>query len=316
VKSPFHSHLSQLLEEFLAFKRSLGRSYGRAEFFLRSLDRWAVTRSTIPFQRLVASWLARSTGRRARTVAIELSMVREFSRFCRRRDPNWFVPSNDWLARGTIRAKFLPHIFSVEEVRLLVRQADDLPGGPLHRLTFRTLLLMLYCTGLRFGEPFRMRICDLDLRTRTFLVSSKGRTRRVPFRKDLAKELAKYVRRRRAIGSLSPQSPLFVRVNGVAYSVQAASTVVRQMLRRVGLKPPRGRAGPRPYDFRATFAVHRLSRWYRAGVDIHARLPFLSAQMGHKDVLGTESYLPATPELLRFASRRFLTRVQSNRGSQ
>jgi integrase/recombinase XerD len=313
MKPKFQSHLADVLEEFLAFKRSLGRSYRRAEFFLRSFDQWATTRKTASFQSLLASWLARREGRKARTVAIELSAIREFSRFCRRRDPNWFVPGTDWLPRAATRVKFLPHIFSVEEVRLLVQQADGLAGPPLQRLTFRTVLLTLYCTGLRFGEPFRMRMCDLDLRTRTVVVSSKGRTRRVPFRKDLARELAKYLRQRRTIGSDSPQSLFFVQANGRPYTVQAASTVVRRMLRQTGLKPPRGRTGPRPYDFRATFAVHRLTRWYRAGVDIHARLPFLSAYMGHKDVLGTEAYLPATPELLQLATRRFLARVQSNR---
>ena len=53
----------------------------------------------------------------------------------------------------------------------------------------------------------------------------------------------------------------------------------------------RGRIGPRPYDLRHTFAVQRLSSWYRQGADLHARLPWLSAYMGHDDILGTETYL-------------------------
>lgn len=40
-------------------------------------------------------------------------------------------------------------------------------------------------------------------------------------------------------------------------------------------------------------------------VDVHARLPLLSAYLGHVDVLGTEVYLKATPELLGLASQRF-----------
>jgi hypothetical protein len=53
-----------------------------------------------------------------------------------------------------------------------------------------------------------------------------------------------------------------------------------------------------------------LTRWYREGVDLHARLPWLSAYMGHVDLLGTEKYLNATPELLEIASRRFAARVR------
>ena len=163
-----------------------------------------------------------------------------------------------------------------------MKQAAELEGAPLRRHTFRTLLLTLYCTGLRFGEPWRARMCDLDLRGRTLTVTSKGRTRRVPFRKDLARELARYLRERKDVAAESPQDSVFVQPNGRPYSIKAASSVVRKLLRRSGLKPPRGGLDLAPMISRATFAVHRLTRWYKAGLDIHGRLPFLSAYMGHK----------------------------------
>jgi hypothetical protein len=40
-------------------------------------------------------------------------------------------------------------------------------------------------------------------------------------------------------------------------------------------------------------------------VDVHAKLPWLSAYLGHQNVLGTEVYLKATPELLQLTSQRF-----------
>jgi hypothetical protein len=57
--------------------------------------------------------------------------------------------------------------------------------------------------------------------------------------------------------------------------------------------------------------VHRLTRWYAQGVDLHARLPWLSAYLGHENLLGTEAYLHATPQLLRAASRRFARRLKA-----
>ena len=51
-------------------------------------------------------------------------------------------------------------------------------------------------------------------------------------------------------------------------------------------------------------AVHRLQRWYREGRDLHKMLPWLSAYLGHRNLLGTELYLHATPELLATAARR------------
>ena len=39
------------------------------------------------------------------------------------------------------------------------------------------------------------------------------------------------------------------------------------------VKPPRGRSGARPYEFRHAFAVHRLTAWAVEGADVHAKLP-------------------------------------------
>ena len=61
---------------------------------------------------------------------------------------------------------------------------------------------------------------------------------------------------------------------------------------------------------RHAFAVRRLSRWYREGVDLHARLPWLSAYMGHVDIIGTETYLTTTPELLELAGSRLRRRYK------
>jgi integrase len=86
------------------------------------------------------------------------------------------------------------------------------------------------------------------------------------------------------------------------------SHTLRKWLRTAGLKSEQGRKGPRPYDVRHTFAVHRLLRWYRQRVDLPGRLPWLSTYMGHVNLLGTEDYLTTTPELSAMVSRRFEAR--------
>ena len=144
---------------------------------------------------------------------------------------------------------------------------------------------------------------------------SKGRSRLVPFRADLASEISAYLRERtlaaRRATAQAVVDALFVGRDGRAVSMKAASEVVRLLLRKLGMKPPKGRTGPRPYDLRHAFAVHRLTDWYRSGVDNKARLPWLSAYMGHVNLLGTDVYLHATPELLRLASDRLAARLRS-----
>ena len=154
----------------------------------------------------------------------------------------------------------------------------------------------------------------MDLRRRLFNIrESKGRTRWVPFRRDLARELGEYRRQRDRLAPAAPHAAFLIRPDGKAFCVRGASHIVRGMLRRLGLKPLRGRIGPRPYDLRHTFAVHRLVRWHRSGVDVHTRFPWLSAYLGHDDIMGTEVYLRATPELLGLASSRLRSRLRTRR---
>jgi integrase/recombinase XerD len=62
---------------------------------------------------------------------------------------------------------------------------------------------------------------------------------------------------------------------------------------------------PRVHDFRFSFAVHTLLRWYRAGVDVQAKLPALATYMGHISVTSTEYYLPFAGDLAQAASEQF-----------
>jgi len=315
--------LAHDVEEFLKFKRAMGYSYHRGEFMLASLKRFARTqlparsarRATISLEKTAHAWLARSANRKGNTVAQELTVVRQLCLHRRRRDPHGFVPEQAWAPKTEL--PFLPYIFSRQQVHRLLIAAGRHRRRNIGPVMMRTLLLVLYCTGLRFGEVVRLRLSDVNLERRTFFIrESKGRSRIVAFGDDLADEIRRWLRERGRIvsvkGTPDPEA-LFLRRNGHVLSIKVAGSALTQLVRQQGMKPARGRIGPRPYDWRHAFAVHRLTDWYRKKVDIHARLPWLSAYMGHKNVLGTEVYLHATPELLRLASRRFAVQLRSVR---
>ena len=248
------------------------------------------------------------------TVAMYLATLRQFFRYRSRFDATGFVPGREW-APQPAESHFVPYVFSEDQVRSLLDEAERLRCDCRARSAIRLLILILYCTGLRFGEAIRLQLQDVDLPARLFQVrESKGKTRWVPFRADLARELRNYRRERDRLASTAPHAPFMIRPDGKAFTVKGASGIVRGMLRRLRLKPLRGRVGPRPYDLRHTFAVHRLVAWHRAGVDLHARFPWLSAYLGHEDVMGTEVYLHATPELLELAGRRLRSRLRATDG--
>lgn len=316
----FVGPLASDLDAFLAFKRASGRNYDRAVFRLRSLDRFlaqhAKRNRAIDLASAIPVWLARRgpPGTPA-TIRMEFSVARQFCLFLRRRNPDCFVPGSDVAPPKSASGRFLPYIFSLDEIRCLVRGTRTLkicrssPCPTFRSIVYRTLILVLFCTGLRLGEAVHLRLEDVDLRRRTFFIrNSKGRSRWVPFHAALARHLRDYLRVRSSIAA--PGAPFFVKSTGAGYTlVSSVGIVLRCLFQRLGLKPSRGRRGPRVHDLRHSFAVHRLTRWYHDGVDLHAHLPWLSAYMGHDDLLGTQRYLTATPELLELASRRFAARL-------
>jgi integrase len=302
--------LARDAKDFVAFKRAMGIDYRRAEFVLNGFVRFVRDRygeRPAPLERVVTEWTARIEGRKAVTVGNEFGVVRQLCLFRRRSDPHCFVP--DHALAPVKESMFVPYIFSREEVLALLDAATQHEGRSMWGAMLRALTLVMYCTGMRLGEAARLRMADVDLRRTILTVQrSKGRSRILAIRDDLAEELRQYIRYREKVlttsGADDPMT-LFIRRDGSALTVLAASNALRRLLRELGLKPLRGRSGARPYELRHAFAVHRLTAWAEEGVDVHAKLPWLSAYLGHQNVLGTEVYLKATPQLLELASQRF-----------
>ena len=238
----------------------LGHSYHRTVHTLRSFDRYVSahgdSKRALPLADLLRGWLARSGERKAVSVALELGALRQFFRYRLRFHPDGFVPGREW-APQAVHSEFIPHVLSLDQVRALLDEAQRLRCARHARPAIRTLILILYCTGLRFGEAVRLKISDVDLDRRVFCVREcKGKTRWVPFRSDLARELRSYRLRRDRLAGAQPQSPFLVRPDGKAFSVKGASDIVRGMLRRPRIqatpwpiRPPALRSASHPSPF-------------------------------------------------------------------
>ena len=305
MKKRFHSQWSKELREFIEFRQTYFTSDWPAAA-LRRFDSWATTHPSLPLPETIDSWLKRMPHAHAITRGNELIAVRQFCLYRRRFDAQGFVPER---ITPRVRSRFRATILSPHQIRLLLTSIDELAGPPLRRARLRALFLVLYCTGLRLGEALRLRLVDVDLKRAYFRIGpSKGRIRLVPFGMDLTKEIKVWLNKRRDAGFvLAPQTPLFERENGQPDTLWNAGMRFNTLFRRCGFKPPRGsgRVGLRVHDLRHNYAVHRLQHWYRAGLDPTPLLPWLSAYMGHGNLLGTQHYLTATPQTLSTASRRF-----------
>ena len=310
----FESRLASHLSGFLAFKRTLGYRYTRSEFTLLEFDRFLrrheLEKRQWRLDQAMLAWLASKPDRRPTSVSMDAAVLRQFCSYLRRQPHCPLTHEPAW-PRLPTQSIFTPHVLSPADVKRLLILSADLRRPVFRATLYRMLLLVLYCTGIRFGEAMQLRCGEVDADAGVLFVRMfKGRARWVPFHRSLSEEMQQYLSAREAfMGRIAePSEGFFVGANRRSLSVSSAGHTLQNLFCKAGLKPSRGRVGPRPYDLRHSFAVQRLSVWYREGVDLHARLPWLSAYMGHVDILGTETYLTATPELLDLAGDRLRKR--------
>ncbi|MEW5813762.1 MAG: site-specific integrase, partial [Actinomycetota bacterium] len=216
--------LTAEIDAFLIYKRSLGYKYARAELWLRAFDHFAREQSaTVPLDRLIQSWLARNSARKPVTVTLELGVFRQFCAYLRRRSPKVIVPTRAWAPQSTV-SEFLPHVLEVRDIKRLLGLVATLDHPRCRGSMYRALILVLYCTGLRFGEAVRLRLRDLDLsRCVLWVAESKGRSRWVPFHPSLGRELDRYLAVRRTYAPAASTDALFPRADGTPLRVKTAS---------------------------------------------------------------------------------------------
>jgi site-specific recombinase XerD len=291
--------------------RTLGYRYRTQEQRLLNFDAFLQGRPDLANASpvvLLQEWLAvHATARRTRRCqALQADLAKAWRRIDA--DVCWPRPDPRLLGRVTRRR---PRILAADEVQRLLDAAlaTPSPRTPLRPLALCAMLQIAYCMGMRRSEITRLTLGDVDLAVGTITVrdSKFFKSRVLPMSATLVKALELYVdTRTQAGGPQSELSAFFWHAKSSGrYCVENASGLLRKVFRRAGLKPAHGDGGARMHDVRHTFAVTRLTQWYREGVDVQARLPILATFMGHADIQFTTTYLSMTPELMQAASERF-----------
>jgi site-specific recombinase XerD len=149
---------------------------------------------------------------------------------------------------------------------------------------------------------------DVDLHQETLFIrdSKFHKDRIIPFGPKLGEHLKNYLSLRCSLfGSVKLDDPLFITRRCAFIRNRTIQYVFLDVLKAAEITIPPGKRRPRLHDLRHTFAVHRLLRWYKEGVDVQNRLPLLSTFMGHIDIYSSQVYLTITDDILREANGRF-----------
>jgi integrase/recombinase XerD len=193
---------------------------------------------------------------------------------------------------------FAPYIFPRSEIQALLEKAPEIQNRLLSGVrpeTFRTLVILLYATGIWVSEALSLRLRDLDLENSVVTLSSRvGPPRQIPIGSDLTAILKQYL-----VASQS-RDLLFTTKHNSRISTHRAALHFRRVRKLVGIKRTDGATRqPGLRDLRHTFAVHRVSDWYQNQANIELMLPRLAAYMGLRNFHFTERYLPLTPRHFR-----------------
>jgi integrase len=82
-------------------------------------------------------------------------------------------------------------------------------------------------------------------------------------------------------------------------------SVFMKLLKRAGIQSLAKRRAPLFHSFRHTFAVKRLTQWYRESRNVQELLPHLAVYLGHIGPEYTYWYVTESPELLQAAADLF-----------
>jgi integrase/recombinase XerD len=206
---------------------------------------------------------------------------------------------------------FEAYVYTVDELERLLATTAILRTAvsPTLELTMRTLLVLLYGTGMRIGEALSLTLQDVDLQDRLITVRDTKffKTRLVPIGPRLGMTLMDYLSCRRSLPLPDGANSAFLATRtGLHLNYKRVNKLFRRVRQAAGVRREApARYQPRIHDIRHTAAVHRVIAWYRAGADVQRLLPQLATYLGHVDIRSTQCYLSMTSELLQEASHRF-----------
>jgi len=258
------------------------RSLRDFEHYFRSKDEgldWASVDADI-----IRGWMESlmDRGNIAATVNTGLSALRSFYRFALSHQ----LVGSDPVRRitGPKKNKPLPQFLKESEVDRLIDEeewSDDYKN-----VRARTIIILLYETGIRRGELIGLDDADVDLTARQLKVTGKRNKQRiVPFGDELAETLARYIEvRNRDVERLS--SALFLNNHGQRMTGGQVYREVNSQLTRVTTLKKRS-----PHVLRHTFATAMLN--HGAGLESVRQL------LGHESVETTQIYTHTTFEQLR-----------------
>lgn len=232
-------------------------------------------------------------GASAKSIARFISTIRSFHQFALRekyaaKDPTVLIETPKY-------EKKLPDVLDVEEVIQLL-ETPDLTKNNGYR--DRTILELLYATGMRVTELIQIEIDDVNLIMGFVIVFGKGNKERIiPLGDTVIEYLDTYINNVRSqLLKKTVTNVLFLNLHGRPLTRQGIWKLIKQYGLRANINKTLT-----PHTLRHSFATHLLEN----GADLRA----VQEMLGHSDISTTQLYTHVSKTQIRQMYNQFHPRA-------
>ncbi len=299
--------MTSLKEAIHAFIESRRIDHGSADLTLeayqRDLDQFAEgLRKDIPLEKVETQDIDRhivklyEAKHKSTSLARKISSIRQFFRYCCLEQNLKHNPAEQLKTPNL--PKNLPKYLSEQSITRLLEEVDrglDYSDSKIKlalQARDRTMIYLLYATGLRVSELVSLSTHEIDLSMSYLRVNGKGGKQRiVPFAEVAGSILDSYIQQIRPLFEPATNH-LFLNRNGMAMTRQAFWKILQAFAQKAGI--PENLS---PHVLRHSFATHLL----QSGMGLRS----LQTLLGHSDLSTTQIYTHISPEHLKSAHKKF-----------
>lgn len=222
------------------------------------------------------------------TIARKIASLRTFYKFLYREKK---VETNPALNLNTPkRSKSLPKFLTPDEVEKILNNVQiNTPSGYRNR----TILELLWATGMRVSELSGLNFEDLNLKDNEIRVLGKGSKERIVLVSNRAKSyLERYIETARSLipkgydVDTEEKSPVFINNTGYRLQTKTIRNVINEIVNKIELPKQ-----VTPHVFRHSFATHLIEN----GADLRV----VQELLGHASISNTQIYTHISTQHLK-----------------
>ncbi|TRL29425.1 site-specific tyrosine recombinase XerD [Staphylococcus chromogenes] len=236
-------------------------------------------------RQIVQQWFGvlHDEGRSTKSIARFTSTIRSFHQFALRekyaaKDPTVLIETPKYERK-------LPDVISIDEIDLLLTTPETSKNNGYRD---RTMLELLYATGIRVSELINIEVEDVNLLMGFVKVFGKGNKERIiPLGETVIELLKTYIEnvRPQLLKKLVTHT-LFLNMQGKPLTRQGIWKIIKQTGAKAGIQKRLT-----PHTLRHSFATHLLEN----GADLRA----VQEMLGHSDISTTQLYTHVSKTQIR-----------------